>query len=135
MTNPGYEEVPTGISYFFGGRGNLSTDDITRTDFALNYSYKFKNVELFIQPEILNLFNEKGVTAFNEEVLTNDDVSYLAAFNPFTETPIECPQGAPASTCQDMGAHWQKGVNFGKPDSEGDFQLPRTFRVSVGLRF
>lgn len=135
VENPGYIDVPTGISYFFGGRGNLSTDDITRTDFSLNYSYRFKNVELFIQPEILNLFNEKGIVSYDEEVLTNSDVSYLAPFNPFTDTPIECPQGAPSSTCQEMGANFQKGVNFGKPDSEGDYQLPRTFRVSVGLRF
>jgi hypothetical protein len=34
-----------------------------------------------------------------------------------------------------MGAHWQKGPNFGKPNSEGDYQQARTFRFSVGLRF
>jgi hypothetical protein len=34
-----------------------------------------------------------------------------------------------------MGAHWQKGPNFGKPSAEGDYQQARTFRFSVGLRF
>lgn len=132
----GYVEEPTGISYFFGGRGNLTTEDIFRTDLAINYKVRlFSGVELFVQPEVINLFNQQGVVSYNEEVLTNDDESYLRPFNPFTEQPIECPQGAPAATCQSMGAHWQKGVNFGKPTSESDYQQSRTFRFSVGLRF
>jgi hypothetical protein len=135
VTNPGYQTYPTGLSYFFGGRGNLSTDDITRTDLGLNYSLKLSGVELFLQGEVLNLFNEKGVVAYDEEVLTNRDETYLAAFNPFTETPVECPQGASAAECQAMKANWQKGQNFGLPNSEGDYQTPRTFRFSVGLRF
>ena len=142
VTNPGYitGNLPATVSYFFGGRGNLKTEDITRTDFALNYNVRiFKTLELFIQPEILNLWNERGVLSYDEEVLTFEDnptgqVIYQR-FNPFTEEPIECPQGAPAAECQRLGAHFQRGVNFGKPDSEGDYQLPRTFRVSVGIRF
>ncbi|HYN40450.1 MAG TPA: TonB-dependent receptor [Thermoanaerobaculia bacterium] len=135
VTNPGYQTYPTGISYFFGGRGNLSTDDITRTDLAVNYKLPVLGVDLFLQAEIINLFNEKGVVAYDEEVLTNRDETYLAAFNPFTETPIECPQGAAAAECQAMKANWQKGQNFGLPNSEGDYQTPRAFRFSVGLRF
>ena len=79
--------------------------------------------------------NEQGVVDFNEEVLTEDDEDWLALFNPFTDTPIECPQGAAAATCEDMGAHWQKGENFGLPDTEGDYQTPQTFRFSLGFRF
>jgi hypothetical protein len=142
VTNPGYIEgnLPSTVSYFFGGRGNLKTDDITRTDMSINYNVRlFKTVEIFIQPEILNLFNERGVVSYDEEVLTSEDnptgqVIYQP-FNPFTEEPIECPQGAPAAECQQLGAHFQRGVNFGKPNSEGDYQTPRTFRVSVGIRF
>ena len=135
VENPGYEDVPTGISYFFGGRGNLSTDDITRTDLSVNWELPIRGVRLFLQAEVLNVFNEKGVQSYDEEVLTSEDASYLAAFNPFTDTPIECPQGASGDECEAMGANYQKGVNFGKPNSEGDWQQPRTFRFSVGLRF
>ena len=135
VTNPGYVSTPTGLSYYFGGRGNLSTDDITRTDMAVNYKLPIKGVNLFIQAEVFNVFNEQGVESYDEEVLTNYDVTYLAAFNPFTTKPIECPQGAAAATCQEMGANFQRGPNFGKPNSEGDYQTPRTFRVSVGFRF
>jgi len=137
VNNPGYLVPPTAVDYFFGGRGTLSTDDITRTDLALNFGVSLlgRKLQLFLQPEVINLFGEQGVVSFNEEVLTNSDETYLKAFNPFTETPIECPQGSPAATCQQMGAHWQKGENFGEPESESSYQTPRTFRVSVGLRF
>ena len=136
VTNPGYLETPTSISYFFGGRGNLSTDDITRTDLAVNYKIRFLGVEAFLQADVINLFNEEGIVAYDEEVLTSLDTgSGLKAFNPFTETPVECPQGASSTECAAMGANFQKGPNFGLPNSEGDYQTPRTFRFSVGIRF
>jgi hypothetical protein len=137
VDNPGYASSgPSSISYYFGGRGNLKTEDITHTDLSVNYTIEFgQRFELYIQAEVFNLFNEQGVISFNEEILTEDDEDWLALFNPFTETPIECPQGASPETCIDMGAHWQKGLNFGLPEGEGDFQTPRRFRVSFGFRF
>jgi hypothetical protein len=137
VANPSYIDPPDAVDYFFTRRGALETDDVTRTDLAVNYSLRLfgKQLELFVQPEVLNLFNERAVVAVDEEVLTSEDVSYLKPFNPFTETPVECPQGAAAATCEQMGAHWQKGQNFGQPTSEASYQLPRTFRVSVGVRF
>jgi hypothetical protein len=136
VTNPGYVSALTSATYYFGGRGTLKTDNITRTDFALNYKLRVGAIEVFFQPEIIHLFNEQGVTAFDEEVLTNlDSGSGLLPFNPFTTDPIECPQGNTAAQCTAMGAHFQRGPNFGKPNSEGDYQTPRTFRFSVGVRF
>jgi hypothetical protein len=135
VTNPGYLDPPEAVDYFFGGRGNLKGEDITRTDLALNYSRRLGRIEVFLQPEVLNLFDEQGIESFNEEILTSEDVTYLQPFNPFTESPIECPQGAAAATCQGMGAHWQKGENFGEPTSEASYQTPRTFRFSIGIRF
>jgi Carboxypeptidase regulatory-like domain/TonB dependent receptor/TonB-dependent Receptor Plug Domain len=123
VTNPGYVSVPTGVSYFFGGRGILKTDDITRTDIAIGYRLRLlRGVDFFIQPEIINVFNRKGVQSFDEEVLTNSDTATLKAFNPFTETP-------------QLGVHYALGPTFGQPNSEGDFQTPRTYRMSLGLRF
>ena len=52
-------------------------------------------------------------------------------FNPFTQTPV---QGArPASGTGT--SNWDYGPNFGKPRSAADYQLPRVYRVSMGLRF
>jgi hypothetical protein len=50
----------------------------------------------------------------------NDDS--LVPFNPFTETPVE-------------GTNWRKGDSWGEAQSDSDYQQPRTFRFSVGLRF
>ena len=137
VTDPGYLTEPASVTYFFGGRGTLKTDDITRTDLALNYRLQLGGVQLFVQPEVLNLFNEQGVESYDEEVLTAVDcppptgnttlqapcpARGLARFNPFTEKPVE-------------GTHYILGPNFGKPDDESDYQTPRTFRVSLGLRF
>ncbi len=135
VKNPGYLTPPATVGYFFGGRGSIKSDNITRTDLALNYKMKlFSGVELFIQPEIVNIFNQQGVEGFDEEVLTAVDcpgtssqnaacpAGGLKAFNPFTETPVE-------------GVNYMKGPNFGKPESESDYQTPRTYRFSVGLRF
>ncbi len=140
VTNPGYLTPPATVTYFFGGRGNLKTDNITRTDLAINYKLALPGgFELFLQPEVLNLFNAQGLVAYDEEVLTAVDNPtgqvIWKPFNPFTETPVECPQGAAASECQQMGANFQRGPNFGKAAEEDDYQTPRTFRVSVGLRF
>ncbi len=135
VTNPGYLTPPASVTYFFGGRGSIKSDNITRTDLALNYKIKvFGGVEFFIQPEIINIFNQQGVEVINEEVLTALDcpgtssqgaacpAGGLKKFNPFTETPVE-------------GVHYMKGPTFGKPDSEGDYQTPRTYRFSLGIRF
>jgi hypothetical protein len=123
IENPGYLTPDNSISYFFGGRGNLSTDDITRTDLAINYKVRLvRGLELFLQPEVLNLFNEQNLVAYDEEVVTNSDDDTLLAFNPFTEEPVE-------------GVHYRRGPNFGKAADEDDYQTPRTFRFSVGLRF
>ena len=55
------------------------------------------------------------------EEVVNTTVT-AAAFNPFTTQPVE-------------GVHWQKGTNFGKSTNELELQQPRTFRLSVGVRF
>jgi len=45
-----------------------------------------------------------------------------AAFNPFTETPVQ-------------GTHWDLGPTFGQATSRFAYQIPRTFRMSFGVRF
>ncbi len=126
VTNdPGYFDPPDNVTYFFSPRGAFETDDITRTDLGLNYSFRWnafgKSIEVFVQPEVINLFNEDGIEIVDSDIDTEDD-SNLALFNPFTETPVE-------------GVHWVKGVDFGQPTDEDDYQQPRIYRVSIGFRF
>jgi hypothetical protein len=118
VADPGYLSEPSRVDYYLSGRGAYTTDSIHRSDLALTYAYLFGrgDVELFVQPQLVNLFNEDGA------IDVNRTVTALAAFNPFTETPVE-------------GVHWQKGPSFGEPTSEAHLQAPRTFRFSTGARF
>ncbi|MCP3934513.1 MAG: TonB-dependent receptor, partial [Actinomycetia bacterium] len=127
VTNPGYAQPPTQVTYYFTPRDAFHTDDITRTDLGFNYSFRWnlwgKSWEIFLQPEIINIFDEDGLDARRATTNIDDaENSGLATFNPFTTTPVE-------------GTHWAKQDDFGEADNENDFQEPRTFRFSVGFRF
>ena len=128
VNNPGYAQPPATVTYFFSERGAFKTDDVTRTDLALNYTFRWnlfgKSFEIFAQPEIINLFDEDSVDARreNSDIIDATDTARLSTFNPFTETPVE-------------GVHWERGEDFGQADEADDFQTPRTFRFSIGFRF
>jgi hypothetical protein len=139
VTNPGYISAPTTAGYYFSRPSAFLTPNVTNTDLSFNYSFVFTGMgasfEIYIIPQITNVFNEKNATAVDATVYDATTASYLANFNPFTTTPKECPQGTAAADCTAMGANWQKGVNFGKPTTITSYQTPRTFRISVGFRF
>jgi hypothetical protein len=124
-----YRQAPTTITYFFGERGRFRWDDVTATDLALNYSLPVLGAAFFVQGEVINLFNEDAVIGGNTTVFTAANAACVqasgarcATFDPFTETPQE-------------GVHFQLGPSFGDPTSVLNYQMPRTFRVSAGLRF
>ncbi|HVS29968.1 MAG TPA: TonB-dependent receptor [Thermoanaerobaculia bacterium] len=132
VPNPGYVTVPTGVTYYFSDRGQFRFDDLTATDLALNYKTNrawLAGVSLFVQGEVLNVFNEDAATAVNASVLTHLQDPSLRRFNPLAgDVPLE-------------GVHWRKGPLFGLPtaatsgQAAGSFQLPRTYRVSLGVKF
>jgi hypothetical protein len=119
LPNPGYQTPPTSVPYFFTKPGAYRTDTITRTDLAILWTFPlFSTVEVFLRPEVLNLFNEQGVVAVNTSVITPG----YRTFNPFTTTPVR-------------GVNYDLDPNFGKPTSPASYQQPRTFRFGVGVRF
>ncbi len=137
VTNPGYLTPPASVSYYFSSRDAYRTETIYRTDLQFIYTFRIANsVDIFIQPQVFNLFNAQHVTGVNTTVNTNFNTSNLVAFNPFTNaSPVECPQGTALATCKAMGANWQKGSLFGTPTASSSFQTPRYFTFSVGVRF
>jgi outer membrane receptor protein involved in Fe transport len=152
VTNaPEYVAPPGAVNYWFTARDKYRTDNIYSTDIALNYAFKIpafgESVELFISPRVTNVFNRQGIINVNTTVYTAANPGRgLSPFDPFnTANPVECPQGASASQCSTMGANWQKGPDFGKPLTattgatypfpNGDYQVPRTFVISAGVRF
>jgi outer membrane receptor protein involved in Fe transport len=112
----GYETPDVTHSYYFSDRGAFRTEDVTSTDLSINYEVPIFKVNLFAQAELLNAFNEQAVDA------PSSSIRQIAAFDPFNETPVE-------------GVHWEKRSTFGQPTGPGSYQLPRTYRFSVGLRF
>ena len=121
----GYAGNPGFKTYYYSDRGAFRFDNVYRTDIALNYSFFIDigggQLEIFVQPEVQNLFNQHAVIDGNTNVLDPTNSS-MADFNPFTETPVQ-------------GVNWDYGPTFGEPINDADYQLPRQFRVSVGLRF
>jgi hypothetical protein len=122
----GYAEWPGTVNYAFEPDA-YKHDDLSRTDLALNYSFLVHigggQLEFFLQPEVINVFNESGTWWVNKTVYTAAQPrTGLEPFDPWTVEPVE-------------GVHWAKGPQFGEPTREGHFQQPRTFRFSVGIRF
>jgi outer membrane receptor for ferrienterochelin and colicin len=125
IVNPGYVTPPATVTYYFLDAGEFRTDDVTRTDIGVNYSLPIRAVSLFVSGDIINVFNEDAVedpSFIEQRVFVNRTRSTLRGFNPMTETPQE-------------GVHYALDPNFGKPTSKDAYQLPLTYRFSVGLRF
>ena len=139
VADPGYLLAGSvsqgGLNYYFSKRGQYHWDDVTATDIGLNYSLPITRLAMFIQADIVNALNEHAQINGNTSVSTAFNNGNFFTFNPFTDTPKECPQGTASATCKAMGANFRKGVNFGKALNTTDYQLPRTYRVSVGVKF
>jgi outer membrane receptor for ferrienterochelin and colicin len=143
VTNPGYATPQGGDreTYYYTARDAFRTEASRRTDLAANYTYRVpggRSLDAFVQAQVLNVFNVQdlcacGADVFNNGggvalsrigsgVLTPVNTPSLAAFNPFTTTPVE-------------GVNWRYNTNFGTPLNRFAFTSPRTFRMTFGLRF
>ena len=111
------------MDYYFTKPGAYRTDDVTRTDLALDWAVPvYREAELFVHAQVFNVFNQQAVVAVDKTVLTAHDDPNLLPFDPFTETPK-------------VGVNYRLGPNFGKPTSSAGYQSPRTFQLGVGIRF
>ncbi len=125
VTNPGYLAPPSTVTYFISGRGAYRYDGSTATDLSLSWSHSipgWNRSEVFVRFVMNNVFNQHALTSFNTTVLGKANDSTLAAFNPYTTTPVE-------------GVNWKKGPAFGEATSPASYQSPRNYYFSVGLRF
>jgi Carboxypeptidase regulatory-like domain/TonB dependent receptor/TonB-dependent Receptor Plug Domain len=128
-----YKSAPTLENYYFTSRDAFRTPTINHTDLALNFGFKFHaytDFEIFVSPQITNLFNNQGVRVVNTAVLANSNsAANFAKFNPFTTQPVK------RTDTTDKTANWDFGPLFGTATSVTSYQNPRTFQVSAGLRF
>ncbi len=125
VTNPGYVTPTSSVTYYFSERGGMRRDTVWRTDFSYNWEASLPGVprgRVFLRAIVNNLFNNATLVGWNTTVQTKAQNSSLAAFNPFTETPVK-------------GVNWVYGPEYGNPADPSDYQSPREFNFSVGIRF
>jgi hypothetical protein len=152
VANPGYITPQGGstTTYYFTNRDAFRTQSMFRTDMAVNYAFGIKTgarrLDLFVQGQILNLFKNEALCGCGGTVFANGgpvdlpatinqavDTKAtppanlppgvtLAAFNPFTTTPV-------------LGTHWVYDPGFGKALTRFAYTSPQEFRISFGIRF
>ncbi|HEX2833993.1 MAG TPA: TonB-dependent receptor [Thermoanaerobaculia bacterium] len=115
----GYNSAP-GTATYYVCRGCLRAEAETRTDLAFNYARPIWRAEVFVQADVLNIFDEDAMS--NPAGITTGLNRTSTLFNPFTTTP-------------DEGVHYTKASGYGKANSATAYQLARTYQFSVGLRF
>jgi hypothetical protein len=125
VTNPGYVTPTSSVTYYFSERGGMRRDTVWRTDFSFNWEAGVpgaSRARLFLRAIVNNIFNNSTLVGWNTTVQTKSQNSALAAFNPFTEQPVQ-------------GVNWVFGPEYGNPADPTDYQSPREFNFSVGVRF
>jgi hypothetical protein len=124
-----YRNAPAAVLYFFTPRDAYRADSSSSTDIAATFNYRVpgaSRAQLFLKADVLNLFNESAIVNpffINTGVLTNVTTpARLAAFNPFTATPVQ-------------GVNWDLTPTFGQAQNRFAYQIPRTFKIAMGVRF
>jgi hypothetical protein len=135
VVNPGYVTPPSSVTYYFSDRGGFRLDNITSTDLGVNwYAPPLRGVRFFVEGDILNLFNAQGLEDpdfIDKTVLTRRQTTCIQ-----TGTSERClPFNPLAGEVPREGVNWQKGARFGQATAAEAYQLPRTYRLSLGLKF
>ena len=125
VTNPGYVTPTQSVSYYFISRGGFRWDNVWSTDLAATWAKKITSsghTELFVRFVLTNLFNNAAITRGDIGINTRSNNAAYQAFNPFTTAPVR-------------GVNWDYSPMFGQPQAFDDYQTPRTFSFSAGVRF
>ena len=139
-----YVSAPQTVGYYFGERGSYRFDNVSRTDLSINYRVPVAGgVELFVKGDLMNTFNEQAqiggattvITPRNTTKACGNGTVRCAAFNPFTDTPVEGVNYAilTPELAQKLGL--APSLAFGAPSGAAYYQLPRTYQFSLGVRF
>ncbi len=111
----GYYSLPMTQTLFFGPRGAGEYNAVWSLDFSAQYAIPvWKSVEPWVKFAVTNLTNEDTAATFNTTV-SRDKTSPVDANGLYTG--------------------YTKGTNFGKATTNSQYQLPREYFVSLGIRF
>ncbi|HXD73089.1 MAG TPA: TonB-dependent receptor [Vicinamibacterales bacterium] len=131
----------TSETYYYTARDAFRTDSEFRTDLSATVNHSLNagshKVDLFIQMQVLNLFDQFqlcgcGASVFNNggnvdsgtinTGVNSPNGTTRPNFNPFTQAPVQ-------------GVNWDFAPGFGTASSRFAFTSPRTFRMTFGVRF
>lgn len=148
LANSHYVAAPSSAQYYFSSRGAYRLASTTSTNLAVNWERPIGKVALLVHAYMNNVFNRSAIfttptggAAVNTTIATSTTSTNFAAFNPFTETPTECPKGASGAVCKAGPANdgksynWQKGAAFGTRASATSYQSTRQYFFNFGVRF
>jgi len=125
VVNPGYVTPPTSVPYYFSARGAFRTDTLRATDVSVTVNRSFgttSKVQIYFRGQCMNVFNQAAVVNVSRSVITRNDNTAYAAFNPFVDRPVR-------------GVNYELGSDFGKPTIPSDYQTPREISFTVGIRY
>ena len=122
--DPGYARRPTGQFVFFGERGAGEYEDIHSLDLAIGLGVRvWRSVEPFFKFAVRNVTNEQGLVVFDTVVVPCT-----------TAAQAGCDGQAPVDEIG-LPTKFARGPAFGTARSATDYQVPREYRFSAGIRF
>jgi hypothetical protein len=138
ITNPGYKQAPTGLTYYLTARDAFRTDGQRRTDASLNFAHRLRNsLEVFGQFQVVNVFNHyqacgcaaSSVFGNGGQIVSGRVDQTVKIITPFTSFNVL--QNPPQ---QGVNWDWANGTP-GNPTTRAGWTTPRTLRLSFGVRF
>jgi hypothetical protein len=126
--DPGYANPPATEPVYFGARGSQLFPSQSRFDFALNYEFPIARLlSVWVKGQVVNVFNTHYLVAYNTAIVPcSDPASAVQRGAGCTSFPLDA-NGLPTT--------FVPGAAFGNARSSADYQVPRTFTLSAGIRF
>jgi hypothetical protein len=116
----GYISPSSSTNYYIDPRGSNRAEDRMNTDLGVNWQLPISKLDLFVEIDIFNIFNEDSF--YRGQSINTTVTSTNVPFNVFNDVPQE-------------GVHFESDDEFGLAGSNGAYQLPRTYRIDLGIRF
>ncbi len=112
-----YITLPTSQTLFFDERGTGEYEDIYSLDLSLQYGIPvWKSLEPYVKLTMTNVTNEDSLVTYNTQIA------------PVTSA------GAPRDA-KGRPTTYTLGPRFGQATASGNYQIPREYFVSAGIRF
>ncbi len=143
VNNPGYVTPQGGASetYYYTARDAFRTDSEYRLDFSAMMTHGINagshKIDLFIQAQVLNLFNQFQLCGCGDSVFNNGGNILTSRISTGVNSPngTTRPNFNPFTTQPVQGVNWDYSPAFGTAQTRLAFTSPRTFRLTFGVRF